>query len=204
MQIGRREAVVTFAFLAAAAITPVDAVSLRPNKATDDTVCDLTHDTIGYLGGLMLIPAVASQQDQLDAYFRLAVTFVSSKCANGQLLIVQGAAGSAIDSTSLPQVLNASCAASTVSRKEVAVPFMGKSEPGFELRCVILKRDELAAKLADLERSDPMASLRARLARSVDEALKADSPRGTNAGGAKDCEKLTFGSVIAGLGGHCR
>lgn len=202
MQLERLRGVVTLAFLAAVAAVPVEAVSLRPNKASDDTVCDLTHDTIGYLGGLMLIPAAASHKDQLDAYFRLAATFVSSKCANGQLLIVQGAASSAIDSASLPQVSNASCAASTVSRTEVSIPFMGKSEPGFELRCVISKRDELAAKLADLEHTDPMASLKARLARSAEEARGTTASTRTTTGSNKDCGKLTLGSLL--LGGSCK
>ena len=60
-----------------------EAVALRPNKATDDSVCDLAHDTIGFLGGSLLIPAGASQSDQVDAYFRLASTFVALKCADG-------------------------------------------------------------------------------------------------------------------------
>lgn len=202
MLIGRLAAAVTVTFLAGVAAVPVEAVSLRPNKATDDTVCDLTHDTIGYLGGSMLVPAAASQKDQLDAYFRLAATFVSSKCANGQLLILQGASSSAIDSTSLPQVSNASCAAATVSRAEVSIPFMGRSEPGFELRCVISKRDELTATLASLERSDPMAALKARLQAAARDPNAQSPASRASLEPKKDCGKMTLGSLIQG--GSCK
>ena len=150
----------------------------------------------------MLVPAAASQKDQLDAYFRLAATFVSSKCANGQLLVLQGASSSAIDSASLPQVSNASCAAATVSRTEVSIPFAGKSEPGFEMRCVISKRDELAATLANLERSDPMVALKARLqAAARDPDAQARAPK-ASAEPKKDCGKMTLGSLLQG--GSCK
>ena len=140
-----------------------EAVALRPNKATDDSVCDLAHDTVGFLGGSMLIPSSASQIDQVDAYFRLASTFVTLKCANGQLLILQGMSGSSIAPTALHKVASSSCASATVGRTEITVPLGGRAFPGFELRCVISKRDELAAKLSQLEQADPMSELKARL-----------------------------------------
>lgn len=66
------------------------AVALRPNKTTDDSVCDLTHHTNLYLGSKTLVPSVAQTKDKVDAYFRLAGEFVASKCKNGQLLMVRG------------------------------------------------------------------------------------------------------------------
>lgn len=38
------------ALAAATVVSSTFAVSLRPNKATDDSVCDLAHDTNLYLG----------------------------------------------------------------------------------------------------------------------------------------------------------
>lgn len=66
------------------------AVALRPNKTTDDSVCDLTHHTNLYLGSKTLVPSVAQTKDKVDAYFRLAGEFVAGKCKNGQLLMVRG------------------------------------------------------------------------------------------------------------------
>ena len=131
-----------------------EAVALRPNKATDDTVCDLSHNTNAFLGGSVLIPGDAPYKDQFDAFFRLAATFVATKCANGQLLILQGSSSVSVDRPTLTEVANAACTVAAVSRTEVSVPFIaGESRPGFELRCVISKREELAAKLAELERA---------------------------------------------------
>jgi hypothetical protein len=140
-----------------------EAVALRPNKATDDSVCDLAHDTIGFLGGSLLIPASASQSDQVDAYFRLASTFIALKCADGQLLIVQGMADSSIAPVALRNVAASACVAAAVARTEITVPLGGRAFPGFELRCVITKREQLAAKLSQIEQADPMSALKARL-----------------------------------------
>ena len=54
------------------------AVSLRPNKATDDSVCDLAHDTNLFLGSKVLVPSVATKKDQVDAFFRLAAASMAS------------------------------------------------------------------------------------------------------------------------------
>lgn len=179
-----------------------EAVALRPNKATDDSVCDLAHDTVGFLGGSMLIPSSASQIDQVDAYFRLASTFVTLKCANGQLLILQGMSGSSIAPTALHKVASSSCASATVGRTEITVPLGGRAFPGFELRCVISKRDELAAKLSQLEQADPMSELKARLlAAARDPAGGTPSSHGI-AGESKDCDKFTLASLLQG--GACK
>lgn len=41
--------------------SPAYAVALRPGKVTDATVCDLAPNTIGFLGGSLLIPAAAAK-----------------------------------------------------------------------------------------------------------------------------------------------
>jgi hypothetical protein len=70
--------------------SPAYAVALRPGKVTDATVCVLAPNTIGFLGGSLLIPAAAAKRDQVDAYFRLSASFVAQKCSDGQILILQG------------------------------------------------------------------------------------------------------------------
>ena len=178
-----------------------EAVALRPNKATDDTVCDLSHNTNAFLGGSVLIPGDAPYKDQFDAFFRLAATFVATKCANGQLLILQGSSSVSVDRPTLTEVANAACTVAAVSRTEVSVPFIaGESRPGFELRCVISKREELAAKLAELERADPLDSLKARLqaaARDPSGSGRASAPPSDK---NKDCSKMTLASLLQGGG----
>ena len=180
-----------------------EAVALRPNKATDDSVCDLAHDTIGFLGGSMLIPASASQSDQVDAYFRLASTFVALKCANGQLLIVQGMSGSFIAPVALQNVASSACAAATVARTDITVPLGGRALAGFELRCVISKRDELATKLSQLEQSDPMSALKARLQAAAARDAAGGTPSSNGPASAnKDCARVTLASLLQG--GACK
>jgi hypothetical protein len=175
-------------------------VALRPSKATDGSVCDLSHNTNAFLGGSVLIPGDAPYKDQFDAFFRLAATFVATKCANGQLLILQGSSSVSVDRPTLTEVANAACTVAAVSRTEVSVPFIaGESQPGFELRCVISKREALATRLAELERADPLDSLKARL------QAAARDPSGSGRAPAtpsdkKDCGKMTLASLLQGGG----
>ena len=178
-----------------------EAVALRPNKATDDTVCDLSHNTNAFLGGSVLIPGDAPYKDQFDAFFRLAATFVATKCANGQLLILQGSSSVSVDRPTLTEVANAACTVAAVSRTEVSVPFIaGESRPGFELRCVISKREELAAKLAELERADPLDSLKARLKAASRDPSGSGRASAAPSDKNKDCGKMTLASLLQGGG----
>ncbi len=122
------------------ATTPAGAVALRPNKSTDDTVCDLTHHTNAYLGSKTLVPSVASSNDQIDAYFRLAAQFITSNCRDGQLLMLQGNASSSIDTRSLNEVASSACTIASVARSDVTLTGGGMTRPGFELRCTIVKQ----------------------------------------------------------------
>ncbi len=149
------------------ATIPAGAVALRPNKSTDDTVCDLTHHTNAYLGSKTLVPSVASSNDQIDAYFRLAAQFITSNCRDGQLLMLQGNASSSIDTRSLNEVASSACTIASVARSDVTLTGGGMTRPGFELCCTIVKHDELVKKLEELERTDPMESLKARMYEAV-------------------------------------
>jgi hypothetical protein len=202
MQLNR--AVLLFAAAASllACTQSAQAVSLRPGKATDDSVCDLGHDTIGFLGGSVLIPSAAAPRDQVDGYFRLGATFVALKCTDGQLLILQGLSSSSIASPALEQIASSACPVAAISRSEVSVPVVGRALPGFELRCVISKREKLAAKLAELERADPMESLKARLAAAARDPGSTARASGSSAEQKKDCSQVTLSSVL--LGGGCK
>lgn len=183
------------------ASAPIGAAALRPNKSTDDTVCDLTHDTIAYLDSKMLVPAAASRDDQTGAYFRLAAQFIAGNCRNGQLLMLHGKASSSVDVRSLTDVANSSCAVTSVARSEIPLNYLGKTYPGFELRCTIVKHDELVKKLEELERTDPMESLKARMYEAVRRAEGGSSSSNAEASKAssqsgRDCSKLSFSSIF--------
>lgn len=184
------------------AVGSAEAVALRPNKATDDSVCDLAHDTNLFLGSRTFVPSAASKKDQIDAFFRLAATFVATKCRNGQLLIVQGATASNIDVQSLTEVANSSCPVASVTRSEVRLPLGDVTQAGFELRCTILKHDELVTKLNELERTDSMDALKARLASAAQQGDRGPSKTDTTSESKKDCGKMTLASVLQG--GSCK
>ena len=203
MKIQWLSASMTLSLLVAATTPPVEAVSLRPNKATDNTVCDLAHDTNAYLSSIVLVPAAASPKDQIDALFRLAATFVATKCSSGQLLILQGSSSVDVDAPSLTEVANSACSVASVVRTEIKRTVGERSKPGFELRCPISKHDQLVQKLADLERADPMDSLKGRMHAAALEEERGSTPgTGDTAQGKKDCGKLTLGSLLQG--GNCK
>ncbi len=194
-------AATVLAFLAMSFAQAAQAVALRPNKATDDSVCDLTHDTNYVLGQRTLVPAVASSKDQIDAFFRLAGEFVATKCRNGQVLMLQGSSSSNTDVRSLTAVAEASCAIASIARTETSIPFGDRALPAFDLRCTILKHDELVSRLNELEKTDPMESLKARMFEAVQRA-EGSAPAGPNGVAKKDCGKVTLATLFGG--GSCR
>lgn len=189
-----------FAAYLSAYPAPTGAVALRPGKVTDATVCDLAPNTTGFLGGSLLIPAAAAKHDQVAAYFRLSASFVVQRCSDGQTLILQGMSDLTVAVESLVQLANSACTVASVVRSEVSIPFLGSSEAGFELRCPISKRDALAAHLGELERIDPIDSLKARLqaaARGEGVPAPVASPDKKT-----ECDKLTLASLLQG--GACK
>lgn len=193
--------VIALACLAMTAAQATHAAALRQNKATDDSVCDLTHDTNYVLGQRTFVPAVASSKDQIEAFFRLAGEFVATKCRNGQVLMLQGSSSSNTDVRSLTAVAEASCAIASITRTETTIPFGDRALPAFDLRCTILKHDELVAKLNELESADPMESLKARMYESVRRAERS-ARSGSNASSTKDCSKVMLATLLGG--GACR
>ena len=182
--------------------TPAFSVALRPGKMTDSSVCDMGHNTNGYLGGKMLVPAVAAPRDQIDAFFRMASTFVATNCANGQLLILQGSADVDVDEPSLTQVANSACTVADVKRTDSIASRGDYTYPTCELRCTIVKHLELRKKLAELEQADPMEALKGRLMRSLHDASGSTTSSGAGTTTKKDCGRLTLGSLLQG--GSCK
>jgi hypothetical protein len=127
---------------------------------------------------------------------------VRTKCSNGQVLIVQGSVSSSIDSQSLSQVASSACAVASIVRTEVMMPVSGQSIPGFELRCSVVKHSALVAQLDELERTDPIESLKARMYASLQDAERASSPSNSSPTEKKDCGKMTLASLL--LGGSCK
>lgn len=177
------------------------AVSLRPGKATDESVCDLTHDTNAFLSSKVLVPAAADQRDQVEALYRLAADFVATNCRDGQILLLQGSASVSVDSPSLTEVANSACSVASVERTEIRRSEGDRIKPGFQLRCKISKHGGLVKSLADRERSDSFAAIKARMYSKVGGEASTSSSN-TTATSKDDCSKMTLSSVIAG--GNCK
>jgi len=180
---------------------PASAVSLRPGKATDQSVCDLGPNTTEVLARRILVPGRASSKDQIEAFFRLGAAFVSEQCSDGQLLILHGEAESRVDVGSLDQLANTSCVAAHVARTEVPFTYAGTARRGFELRCTISKLAALKATLAEHERLESLDSLVARMA-GTGRSEPVPSPGAQGSSDKKDCGKMTLSSVL--VGGNCR
>lgn len=193
-------AVAVAAWLTLAAGT-AGAVSLRPNKATDDSVCDLTHDTNAFLSSEVLVPAAADQKDQVEALFRLAAEFIATNCRDGQILLLQGSTSVNVDAPSLTEVANSACSVASIERTEIRRSQGDRVKPGFQLRCMLSKQESLARSLAERERAESFGAIKARMYSKVggeaatSSSNKAPTPK-------EECSKVTLASVIAG--GNCK
>lgn len=65
---------------------------------------------------------------------------------------------------------------------------------------MISKREELAAKLAELERADPMESLKARLAAAARDPGSTARASGSSAEQKKDCGQVNLSFLLQGGG----
>jgi hypothetical protein len=181
------------------------AVALRPNKITDGSVCDLGPDTNVVLGKKMLVPYVAAHKDQVDAFFRLGATFVAEHCADGEVLILQGASDIAVDGESLSAVANSACSVADVKRTNSTGTRMGDEYPAFELRCLISKHAALKQRLDQLEQTDPMEALKGRLAAAVTSAERGTTGHGASSPHDKpDCGRITTSTVLVGGSPGCK
>ena len=177
------------------------AVSLRPNKATDDSVCDLTHDTNAFLSSKVLVPAAADQKDQVEALYRLAAEFIATNCRDGQILLLQGSTSVNVDAPSLTEVANSACSVASVERTEIRRSQGDRVKPGFQLRCMISKHEALARSLAERERVESFGAIKARMYSKVGGEAPTSSSN-TTATSKDKCSEVTLASVIAG--GNCK
>lgn len=177
------------------------AVSLRPNKATDESVCDLTHDTNAFLSSKVLVPAAADPKDQVEALYRLAAEFIASNCRDGQILLLQGSASVNVDAPSLTEVANSACSVASVERTEVRRSQGDRVKPGFQLRCMISKHEGLVKSLAERERVESFTAIKARMYSRVGGEAATSSSNTTSTSKDK-CSQMTLSSVIAG--GNCK
>lgn len=173
--------------------------ALRPEKATDASVCDLGPNTTPVLSRRMLIPGDASNKDQAEAYFRLAARFVLDSCKPGQMLVVHGQSSDPVDLASLTQLTNSACAVSEVQRAETPFVYAGRTRPGFELRCPISKFDTLGQQLSDSERVESTDALKARMLARAPSTSAASSPSAK-----RDCSKMSLATLTQGGSPDCK
>lgn len=196
----RNHAYLVAAFLCMAGSLDAAGAALRPNKATDTSVCDLGPDTTAVLGRKLWVPTEINIELQAEAYVRLASRFVTANCAQGQLLILHSPDSSRLDSKALPEVAARLCVMADVARSAVTSRSAVSDEElvGFELRCRIAKLDEFKASFEASEKSDPTDHFIGRLQKQHDPGRAV----GGEAADKNDCGKMTLSSILAG--GNCR
>lgn len=176
--------------------------SLRPDKATDASVCDLAPNTTAVLGRKVFVPAYVSAEEASEAYKRLASRFIAASCSNNQLLILHSENSRPLDAKYLPNVAGSLCAVADIVRTGVssASGVSGEQQRDFELRCRITKFDEFKADFEAGEKRDPTDDFISRLQKR--HGLSRQSAADGEAADKTDCGKVTLSSILTG--GNCR
>lgn len=195
-----RTALMGVALALASTAPPASAVSLAPNKITDDSVCDLAPSTNYLVSRSFLVPADGSHDAQVEAYWRLAADFISTRCADGQLLIIHGSSEDRSHVDTLERVANSACTVAAVQRREVPYVLATRTEKGFELRCVMSKHAQLTKTLAEREQAEPREALQARMLAEAKAKTGGASQAATPTAGQpqRDCNKMTLGTLLRG------
>lgn len=181
-------ALVFCAFLTSTA----NAVSLS-GKATDDSVCDLSPLTSYRLGTKTFVEAGTQLSDQI--YTRLALRFITQRCKNNQVLILDSDDGSAFDAKYFREVSNHVCTIADVAR----VPNGTAEYPnGFQIKCRIAKMQEATDWLSSAESAKSTETMIAEGAPKHSPAQNRPSQPDS-----KDCSKINMATVFFG-GGGCR
>jgi hypothetical protein len=181
---------------------PSAAVSLRKNKVTDDSVCDLAPNTNEVLARQALVPAQMSDDLQVAAYERLARRWIATSCAQGQQLVLHSPGGDRVDERSLTNLANSLCTAAAVTRVATLSrsAATGVEKRGLEIRCIISKYDNFRAAFLEAEASQSteayLQQLRAGLGPAPKEAASS-APRAS-----AECPKMNAAGVL--VGGPCR
>ena len=151
-----------FALALCASLGVAISATIRPQKPTDDSVCDLAPNTVEALARRALVPARLPLDVQSAAYGRIAAQFVVRACGQGQVLILHTRDGDQLDSRLLPELAGSLCSAADVARRETVErsSLTGEELKGFELRCKITK---LARFKSDFEEKEALESTEAYL-----------------------------------------
>lgn len=186
-------------------VTTCSGVALDLSKSTDDSVCDLSPGTTDLLGRHTFINGNLPDTDQATGYHRLAASFISKSCSDGQKLILHSRYGDEMDARYLTSLAAELCVASDVVRAEVTSSehFTNRVLAGFELRCRISKLDPFRAQLQRDEAKEATQNLIARLNALVSKTSPANAGADVSSKPKPDCGKVTLSSMMFG-GGGCR
>jgi hypothetical protein len=171
---------------------PAIAVSLS-GKASDDSVCDLSPLTSYRLGTKTFVEAGTLHSDEI--YTRLALRFVTRRCRNDQVLILDSEDGGAFDARYFREVANRLCRVGDIAR----VPNTTNEYPnGFQLKCRINKMQEATAWLSSAERAKPTESM------IVEGAPRhSQAPNPSRKSDRTECSNITMGTIFFG-GSGCK
>jgi hypothetical protein len=155
-------------------------------------LCDLSPMTNYRLTRTVFVPAGSSNVAEI--YARLALRFVTKECKNSQILILHSEDGHTDDDRSFRAVSAELCSVANVQRELTPTNDYPHS---FQIKCRLTKVREAATRLAASERDKPLEQLIAESSprRSPNENVEAHSKN--------ECDKLTFGQVVLGMGGRC-
>lgn len=186
-------------------IAPCFGAALEPGKPTDDSVCDLSPGTTDLLGRRIFISGDLSDADQAVGYRRLAASFISKSCNDGQKLILNSRYGDEMDAQYLTSLSTELCVASDVARTDVTSTehFTNRVLSGFELRCRISKLESFRAQFQRDEAKETTQNLIARLNTSASKFSPARSGEDVSGRPKPDCSKITLSAMMFG-GGGCR
>ena len=169
------------------------AVSLS-GRSTDETVCDLTPSTSYNLTKNVLF-VEAGTRDEAEIYTRIALRFITSKCRDGQLLIMHSDFGDPLDDRFFRDVSSQVCSPSKVQRESTSTT---EAPQSFQIKCPISKMKDAASHLSAIERAKPTEA-------KIAEGAPIHRPdSGNDNQPRKDCKgSLSFGQVVLGMGGKC-
>ncbi len=174
-------------------IPSAHSVSLT-GRATDESVCDLSPSTSYNLSKSVLF-VEAGTRDEAEIYTRIALRFITSKCRDGQLLIMHSDFGDFLDDRFFRDVSSQICSAAKVVRESTATT---EAPQSFQVKCPISKMHEASVYLEKVEKGKGTE-------RMIAEGAPIHRQNSADEGQPKkDCKgKLTFGQVILGMGGRC-
>jgi hypothetical protein len=175
------------------AIPSAYAVSLS-GRPSDELVCDLSPSTSYNLSKSVLF-VEAGTRDEAAIYTRIALRFITTKCRDGQVLLMHSDFGDPLDDRFFRDVSVQVCNATNVQRESTATT---EAPHSFQLRCHISRIQQASAYLNNIEKS---RSTEAMIAEG--EPIHRQDSSDEN-GVKKDCKgKLSFGQVVLGMGGRC-